>query len=150
MHSLLAKVMDRGIFRVPARRKHKVEVKPSDIPTFHYTAHLQMSAGCAALPGGKAMADLRKAARGRECQVRIPGVCNGNPETTVLAHIRIAGLCGTGIKPPDLIAAIACSSCHDEIDRRTRLVDAEYAKECALEGMARTQVIWMKEGLIKA
>ncbi len=57
-----------------------------------------------------------------------PGYCNGNPETTVLAHIRIAGLCGTGIKPPDLIAAIACSSCHDEIDRRTRLVDAEYAK----------------------
>ena len=40
MHSLLAKVMERGIFRVPARRKRKVEVKPSDIPTFHYTAHL--------------------------------------------------------------------------------------------------------------
>ncbi len=32
------------------------------------------------------MADLRKAARGRECQVRIPGVCNGNSETSVL-HI---------------------------------------------------------------
>lgn len=55
-----------------------------------------------------------------------------------------------GIKPPDLIATIACSSCHDEIDRRNRLVDAEYAKECALEGMARTQVIWLKEGLIKS
>ena len=96
------------------------------------------------------MANLRKAARGRECQVRIPGVCNGNPETTVLAHIRIAGLCGTGIKPPDLIAAIACSSCHDEIDRRTRLVDAEYAKECALEGMARTQVTGIIGGMIKA
>lgn len=40
------------------------------------------------------MADLRKAARGRECQVRIPGVCNGNSETSVLAHIRLAGLCG--------------------------------------------------------
>lgn len=40
MSSLLAKVMERGIFRVPARRKRKVEVKPSDIPTFHYTAHL--------------------------------------------------------------------------------------------------------------
>ncbi|EFC7717738.1 DUF1364 domain-containing protein, partial [Escherichia coli] len=24
------------------------------------------------------MADLRKAARGRECQVRISGICNGN------------------------------------------------------------------------
>ncbi|HHU2080749.1 TPA: DUF1364 domain-containing protein [Escherichia coli] len=88
------------------------------------------------------MADLRKAARGRECQVRIPGVCNGNPETSVLAHIRLAGLCGTGIKPPDLIATI--------IDRRTHFVDAGYAKECALEGMARTQVIWLKEGVIKA
>ena len=53
------------------------------------------------------MADLRKAARGRECQVRIPGVCNGNPETSVLAHIRLAELCGTGTKPPDLIATIA-------------------------------------------
>lgn len=99
---------------------------------------------------GVSMADLRKAARGRECQVRIPGVCNGNPDTSVLAHIRLAGLCGTGIKPPDLIATIACSSCHDEIDRRTRLVDADYAKECALEGMARTQVIWLKEGKVKA
>ncbi|EJY4196933.1 DUF1364 domain-containing protein [Escherichia coli] len=96
------------------------------------------------------MADLRKAARGRECQVRIPGVCNGNHETSVLAHIRLAGLCGTGIKPPDLIATIACSACHDEIDRRTNFVDAGYAKECALEGMARTQVIWLKEGVIKA
>ncbi|POU03609.1 DUF1364 domain-containing protein [Escherichia sp. ESNIH1] len=96
------------------------------------------------------MADLRKAARGRECQVRIPGICNHNDETSVLAHIRLPGICGTGIKPPDLIATIACSSCHDEIDRRTHMVDAEYAKECALEGMARTQVIWLKEGLVKA
>lgn len=43
------------------------------------------------------MTDLCKAARGRECQVRIPGVCNGNDETSVLAHIRLAGLCGTGL-----------------------------------------------------
>ncbi|GAB0713900.1 hypothetical protein MZ16F90_35030 [Escherichia coli] len=43
------------------------------------------------------MANLRKEARGRECQVRIYGVCNGNPETTVLAHYRMAGICGTGM-----------------------------------------------------
>lgn len=78
-----------------------------------------------------------------------PRVCNGNPETSVLAHIRLTGLCGTGTKPPDLIATIACSACHDEIDRRTHFVDAGYAKECALEGMARTQVIWLKEGLLR-
>lgn len=41
MSSLLAKVMERGIFRVPARRKRKVEVKPSDIPSLKdYTARL--------------------------------------------------------------------------------------------------------------
>ncbi|MGN9648202.1 NinE family protein [Klebsiella michiganensis] len=40
MHSPLAKVIERSIFRMPARRKRKVDVKPSDIPTFHYTAHL--------------------------------------------------------------------------------------------------------------
>lgn len=38
------------------------------------------------------MANLRKEARGRECQVRLVGVCNHNPETVVLAHYRMAGL----------------------------------------------------------
>lgn len=41
MHSPLAKVIERGIFRVPARRKRKAEVKPSDIPTLKdYTSRL--------------------------------------------------------------------------------------------------------------
>ena len=42
MSSQLAKVMDRGIFCVPARRrKRKAEVKPSDIPTLKdYTSRL--------------------------------------------------------------------------------------------------------------
>lgn len=39
--------------------------------------------------------------------------------------------------------------CH--LDKgHAKQVDAAYAKECALEGMARTQVIWLKEGVIKA
>lgn len=52
--------------------------------------------------------------------VRLVGICNFNPETTVLAHIRRAGVAGVGQKPPDLCGVFACSSCHDEIDRRTR------------------------------
>ncbi|MDU3689103.1 MAG: NinE family protein [Klebsiella michiganensis] len=41
MQCLLAKVMERSIFRIPARRKRKAEVKPSDIPTLKgYTARL--------------------------------------------------------------------------------------------------------------
>ena len=44
------------------------------------------------------MANLRKLARGRDCQVRIPNICNYNPDTVVLAHIRMAGLTGAGQK----------------------------------------------------
>lgn len=40
MASPLARIITNEIYRVPARRKPKVEVRPSDIPTFHYTAHL--------------------------------------------------------------------------------------------------------------
>lgn len=58
---------------------------------------------------------LTRAARGRDCQVRIPGVCNGNPETTVLAHYRMAGTCGVGIKPNDLQGAWACSACQTPV-----------------------------------
>lgn len=95
------------------------------------------------------MANLRKEARGRECQVRIYGVCNHNPETTVLAHYRMAGICGIGMKPDDLLAAWACSSCHDEIDRRTHIIDHEFVKIYHLEGVMRTQDILRKEGKIK-
>ena len=96
------------------------------------------------------MSKLRKAARGRQCQIRIAGVCNGNPETTVLAHYRMAGLCGTGIKPTDLAAAWACSTCHDAIDFRSR---TEWSREelrmFHLEGAMRTLAQLEKEGIIK-
>ena len=62
------------------------------------------------------MSKLRDAAKGQECQVRIPGICNFKPETTVLAHYRLSGLCGTGMKPLDLVGAWACSDCHIAID----------------------------------
>lgn len=95
------------------------------------------------------MSRLTKAARGRDCQIRIPGVCNFNPETTVLAHYRLAGTCGTGIKPHDELAAWACSSCHDEIDRRTRNVDSDTARLYHAEGVMRTQQVLREEGLIR-
>jgi hypothetical protein len=61
---------------------------------------------------------LRTLAQGQPCMVRIPGVCNGNPETTVLAHIRRGNVAGMGQKPPDLCGVWACSSCHDVMDMR--------------------------------
>lgn len=69
------------------------------------------------------MSKITESARGEECLVRIPAVCNHNPETTVFAHYRLAGTCGMGKKPKDTQGAYACSSCHDEVDRRTHFIE---------------------------
>lgn len=60
---------------------------------------------------------LRNAARGERCTLRL-SVCNHDPETTVLAHLRFFGWAGIAQKPSDLLAVFACSACHDAIDRR--------------------------------
>lgn len=83
------------------------------------------------------MLDLRKFAKGKPCQVRIPGVCNFDAETTVLAHIRRGGVGGLGKKPPDLCGVHACSSCHDVIDGRVAH-PKEGLDTLILEGMTRT------------
>ena len=66
------------------------------------------------------MSNLRQSARGMPCMIRVPGICNGNSDTTVLAHYRLSGYCGIGIKPPDEMAAWACSACHDAVDFRIK------------------------------
>lgn len=83
--------------------------------------------------------NLRKEAKGRDCQVRLPGICNFNPETTVLAHYRM----DTGIakKPSDKRGAWACSACHDEIDRRTRILDYDFVRQAHADAVFRTQDI---------
>jgi len=60
--------------------------------------------------------NLRKQAKGPQCTIRVPRVCNFSPETSVLTHYRMPGLCGTGMKPDDLLAAIGCNSYHDAVD----------------------------------
>lgn len=67
--------------------------------------------------------NLRKLAQGQDCQVRLPGICNGDPATVVLAHYRLAGTCGTGIKPPDELACPACARCHAVADGREKRPD---------------------------
>jgi len=93
---------------------------------------------------------LRKEARGRGCTVRIPSVCNFNSETVVLAHIRVAGVSGMGLKSPDLLGAWACSNCHDEIDGRTHTsgLSRDELRLAHYDGMARTIMQLHKEGLV--
>jgi hypothetical protein len=92
--------------------------------------------------------DLRKEARGRECQVRLPYVCNGNPETTVLAHFRLIGMSGMGMKPPDLFGSWCCSAFHDVVDRRKFVaeLDPGFIRLAHALGVFRTQAILLEEG----
>ena len=78
--------------------------------------------------------------------VRLPGICNHNSETVVLAHVRLIGVSGMGMKADDLLGAWACSACHDVIDRRARTdMDLKEVRLAHLEGMARTIAQLRKE-----
>ena len=81
--------------------------------------------------------------------IRLEGICNHNPETTVLAHIRLPGVSGMGLKADDLLGAWACSSCHDAVDRRSNTdLDRDYVRLAHLEGMDRTIAQLRKDDLI--
>lgn len=68
---------------------------------------------------GPKMTPIRKSAQGEDCLIRIPGICNANPETTVLCHDnRLSSGKGMGLKAPDTEAAYGCSCCHDVLDGR--------------------------------
>lgn len=95
---------------------------------------------------------LRDSARGQPCLVRIPGACNHNTETTVLAHPNGGGM---GTKKSDLFGAFCCSTCHDYIDGRlpshtyNGLDNNEIIEILHRRGIERTQQYWLDVGLIK-
>jgi len=92
------------------------------------------------------MSKITKSARNEQCLIRIPGICNHDPSTTVLAHI---GGGGMGFKSPDIEASYCCSSCHDAIDGR---IKTEFSRELLdlwhHEGAARTRKILIDKGLL--
>ena len=96
------------------------------------------------------MSKIRKSARGQQCQIRLVGICNHNSETVVLAHYRMAGTCGMGMKPSDIQAAYACSRCHDASDGRLKTdLSPDEIQTAFAEGVMRTQQILIKQGLLK-
>jgi hypothetical protein len=70
------------------------------------------------------MSKITESAKGEQCLIRIPGVCNRQDETTVACHEP----CGSGLsmKWPDTEIAYGCSACHDEIDGRTKYKVADH------------------------
>ena len=91
---------------------------------------------------------ITASAKGQDCTVRLVGICNANSETVVFAHVGRTR--GTAIKCGDNFGVYACSSCHDEIDRRTRNMKAEDLNSEMLRALEETQQKLFNQGLLIA
>lgn len=96
------------------------------------------------------MSKIRESAEGVPCQIRMIGICNHDPRTTVWCHANgsAAGK-GNGMKSHDLLGAYGCSNCHDVYDRRTNTDTPRVEVENAFwEGHARSLVLLIERGII--
>jgi len=91
---------------------------------------------------------ITKSARGKDCNIRVPGVCNFNIETTVHCHLPGGGI---GAKQEDEAGARGCSACHDEVDGRTRIIeDRDIVELWFYHAVVRTVLQLKHEGLLGA
>ena len=60
---------------------------------------------------------IRDSAKGETCTLRLE-CCNGDPSTTVWAHLQFFAWSGMAMKGDDLLGVYACSTCHDSLDGR--------------------------------
>lgn len=77
------------------------------------------------------MSKITKSAKGEQCTLRIPGVCEGRTETVVFCHAPYPNR--GGMRDQDFWGAYGCVDCHDFVDGR---VDN-------LVGFHMTAVYWM-------
>lgn len=85
---------------------------------------------------------IMKSAKGEDCTLRLVGICNFNPETTVAAHVGVRR--GMAIKCGDNMVVYACSSCHTAIDSAGR---EEYAAD-KIRALEETQEKLIEKGLL--
>lgn len=96
--------------------------------------------------------DIRDAARGEPCTIRMEGICNGDPATSVWAHWPgLDGDRGMGIKALDICGAVACFACHEVLDGR-RPRQAGVTREAVmldfLFGLMRSLVMLARKGIV--
>lgn len=93
---------------------------------------------------------ITQSAKGENCTIRLPLICNSNNETTVLAHLNgIRFGHGVARKVSDIHAAYACSACHDAVDGRIKTsYSQDYIKRAFLEGVIETQIKLERKGLL--
>lgn len=99
------------------------------------------------LKGGNLVhAPARQNARGRQCTLMLP-CCNNDPQTVVLAHLRMFSAAGMGQKPDDWFAVFACSSCHDALDRRDSMTAGLWGFEDVLRALRLTLKQQFRDGV---
>lgn len=101
---------------------------------------------------GKVRQSIRDSAKGEDCTVRIPGVCNSDPATVVWSHYpeNAAGK-GMGTKSLDAAGCYACATCHDVVDGRKPRPAGMTRAEVLLawhEGHLRSLVRLAQKGLL--
>ncbi len=81
--------------------------------------------------------------------MRIPDVCNGNPETVVAAHSNqyVHGK-GGALKAHDCFVAWACSDCHRELDQGNQL-NYEQKAHYWQRGFERTLLAAVEQEILK-
>ena len=88
-------------------------------------------------------------ARGKDCMVNLPGVCNRNPETVVAAHSNwLEHGKGGAMKASDAFHAWSCSACHYEIDQGNKL-NYDEKKHYWQRGFERTLLAMYELGILK-
>ena len=95
---------------------------------------------------------IREFARGRECTVRLVGVCTFDPEKSIWSHapLQAAGK-GRGIKSIDLCGAIACTACDAVVDGQAPLPAGATRDSVLLDwfmGHMRSLVQLRQEGIV--
>ena len=95
---------------------------------------------------------IRQSARGEDCDVRIAGVCNFDPATTVWSHYPgLAGGRGMGLKSLDACGVYCCSACHDLADDRAPAPHGMTRQDVMLawhEGHLRSLIKLHSKGLL--
>lgn len=76
----------------------------------------------------------QREARGQDCTVQFPDICNHNPETVCGHHLR-----GTQKGRDDRFLVWCCSECHATIHRTINTdLDPEFVRKHELEGLVLT------------
>lgn len=95
---------------------------------------------------------IRKSAKGEECTINLPGVCNYDSSTVVWCHENsYAAGKGMGLKARDECGAYGCYACHLVYDGQAPRPDGmskEYVDQKFFEAMIKSGEKLKRKGLL--